>query len=212
MIQFYRMSNRFLNILVLVVLSFGANAQNIEAFYLNMPDNLNPTLSKKNRLEVLEYYKAGQIDSTNNRFGNKVQVLTLDTINKLVVVKNSASSIFEMKILQLADSTWAIGIIRTVCAPICSSSLEFYDTSWKKIKVPVVIPKAIDWINKKVEIPENIDVEWINNTLEDSFVSYSFDANTHDIVVQNNSLEFQSEENRKILLPFLLDAKFRIRL
>jgi hypothetical protein len=206
------MSNKLLNILVLVVLSFAANAQNIEAFYLNMPDNLNPTLSKTNRLEVLEYYKAGQIDSTNNRFGNKVQVLTLDTINKLLVVKNSASSTFEMKLLQLADSAWAIGIIRTVCAPICISSLEFYDTSWKKIKVPVVIPNAIDWLNKKVEIPENIDVEWINNVLEDSFVSFSFDAYTQDIVVQNNSLEFQSEENRKILLPFLLDAKFRIRL
>jgi len=94
-------------------------SQTIENLYVNMPDFLNPTLSKQNRFELLEYHKAHLSDSTTNRFENQTSLVLMDTVNEHIVVKNTAVSSFDMKLLTLEDSTLVIGIIRTVCAPVC---------------------------------------------------------------------------------------------
>ena len=67
----------------------GVFAQTVEKWYVNMPDGLNPTLSKQNRLELLEYYKAGQGDSVTNRYGNQARLLAYDSISQSIVVKNT---------------------------------------------------------------------------------------------------------------------------
>ena len=54
------LKNSLLVICFLIVCFQGIMSQSIEKLYVNMPDFLNPTLSKQNRLELLEYHKAGQ--------------------------------------------------------------------------------------------------------------------------------------------------------
>ena len=170
-----------------------------------MPDILNPTLSKQNRLELLEYHKAHQSDSVANRFGNQAHLIIMDTLNQQIVVKNTPSSTFEMKILTLEDSTIVIGIIRTVCAPVCQSSIEFYDTAWNKVPLQFSMPKAIDWINpKNMEIEKN-DAVWMKNLLEISFITLTFSIQNQTLIAKNNTLEFLNEAERKLIQPYLVD-------
>jgi hypothetical protein len=186
-------------------------AQNIEKFYVNMPDALNPTLSKQNRLELLEYHKAKQSDSTANRFGNKAYLVSLDTINLRIVVRNTVSSTFEMKVM-MVDSTLTIGIIRTVCAPICQSSVEFYDTAWAPLSLQFTMPKAIDWMNEKGFDGQNMDRKWVKSVLESSFISLSFDPIKPEIIAKNNSLEFVTEVDRKLIATILFTKEQRFKL
>jgi hypothetical protein len=187
-------------------------SQTIEDRYVNMPDILNPTLSRRNRLELIEYHKAHQSDSVANRFGNQAHLLTLDSLNDRIVVKNTLSSIFEMKILQLEDSSTVIGVIRTVCAPVCLSNVEFYDTAWNMIPLQFAMPKAVAWLDEKSISVDKIDVQWLRNTLEVGFVSLSFSDKNQLVVARNNTLDFLSEADRKIVSPFVFDKPMLFKL
>ena len=84
----------------MILLSLGAFSQSIEKCFINMPENLNPILSKKSKMELLEYHKAGQSESIQNRFGNQVYLQVFDTLNNRIVVKNTESSTFEIKLMK----------------------------------------------------------------------------------------------------------------
>ncbi len=187
-------------------------AQNIEKLYAAMPDVMNPTLSKQNRLELIEYYKSGHGDSIANRFGKSAHLIALDSLNEFMQVKNTPISTFAMKAIRLVDNRPVVGIIRTVCAPVCQSIVEFYDTAWKPISLEFTMPKAIEWLNNAKVGTANLDLRWVEGVLQNSFVSISFDAATGMIIASNNSVSFMSDEDRKLIAPLLEDKPMMFEL
>ena len=179
-------------------------AQGFERLYVNMPDELNPVLSKQNRLELLEYFKAHQVDSIKNRFKNKVILVKFDSIQQHLIVRNTNSSTFEMKVIQRPNNLPIIGIIRTVCGPVCQSRIEFYDTAWHELALQFKMPKTIDWINTSALTQGDIDTIWLKHLLEDSYISLSFDGTTQDLIANCNSLELLAEEDKKLLAPLII--------
>jgi len=196
----------------LILVNQNLLSQRIEDWYVNMPDILNPTLSRQNRLELLEYHKVHQSDSIANRLGNFAHLLTLDSLNNRIVVKNTPSSVFEMKAFNLDDNTTAIGIIRTVCAPVCLSNIQFYDTAWNQIPIQFTVPKAIEWVNKNNIPTDKVDIQWLKNSLSISFTSLSFSEEGQSIVVKNNTLDFLSETDRKIIAPYITTKPISFKL
>lgn len=184
------------------------SAQKIDQYYVAMPDVLNPVIGKQQRLELLEYFKAEMGDSIENRFGNQTHVLSLDTLNNHILVQNTDVSTFEMMLFENAGDT-IIGIIKTVCAPICQSTIEFYNQQWqKRSDMPFTFPKASEWINAdKLKEAGRNDKE-LRNMLSTSFVSLTFNNKTKEIVAKNNSLEFLEKEQREELTPMLNDTNF----
>ena len=178
-------------------------SQTIERVYINMPDVLNPTLSKQNRLELLEYYKAGQSDSVTNRFGNQAYITLFDSLNQVLKVKNTQVSIFEMKLFNFKGNVPVVGVISTVCAPVCQSVIQFYDTAWNVVSLKFQMPNAIEWIKIDSLSQTAIDRKWIKNVLKTSFISLSFALDLNTIIAKNNSLEFLCEEDRKLIAPFV---------
>ena len=196
--------NKYAITCLMILSGLGVFSQNIEKCYINMPERLNPVVPQKSRMELLEYRKAGQTDSIQNRFGNQVVLQVFDTLNNRIVVKNTESTTFEMKLLKVDDGVPVIGIIRTVCSPICQSAVEFYDTAWNVIPLQFAIPKAIAWINPdKLAERTELDKSWVSNVLENSFISLRFDVTNQQIVATNNSAEFLSDNDRKVVLPVL---------
>jgi len=200
-----RLKNNLFVLCCLLQFGQGVMSQTVEKWYVDMPDVLNPSLTKQNRLELLEYHKAGQGDSVVNRFGNQSLLLNLDTLNQQILVKNTPSSTFEMKILTLEDSTKIIGIIRTVCAPVCLSSVEFYDSAWNIIPLQFNMPKAIEWLDVKSIPSDKIDIQWARNLMGVGFISLRFSNKSQLIVAKNNTLDFLSDEDRKVIAPYVSD-------
>lgn len=189
----------------LLICSQGIRSQTIEQLYVNMPDVLNPTLTKQNRMELLAYHKVKQSDSITNRFGHQSYLLNLDTLNQEILVKNTPSTTFGMKILRLEDSTRIVGIIRSVCAPVCQSSVEFYDTAWNQIPVKFTMPKAIEWLDVKSIPTDKIDLQWAIHLMGTGFISLRFSEKGQQISAKNNTLDFLSEEDRKVIAPYVAD-------
>jgi hypothetical protein len=107
-------------------------------------------------------------------------------------------------LLKIEKSTDVISIIHSVCSPLCQSYVEFYDTAWNKIQLQFNMPKAIQWINKeKLAAAGDLDKEWVAGTLKNSFISLRFDVANQLIVATNNSTDFLSDDDRKVILPVL---------
>ena len=204
-------SNNWLIILFLC-LSQSVISQSIEDLYVKMPDILNPTLSSQNRLELLEYHKVHQSDSVQNRYGNQAYLLVMDTLNERLLVKNTPTSMFEMKINYLKDSLPYIGIIKTICAPVCHSTIEFYDTAWNVIPLQFVMPKAVKWLMPANIDNDIVDQDWVKKSLEISFISLSFAPDNDDIIAKNNTLDFLSEADRKIIKPYVSEKPIEYKL
>ena len=204
-------NNRVL-LMCLLFISVSTMAQTVEKWYVNMPDILNPTLSKQNRMELLEYHKAGQGDSIANIFKNQVYLLKFDTLNQQILVKNTPSSTFEMKILNLPDNSSIIGIIRTVCAPVCMSTIEFYDSAWNSIPVRFTMPAAIEWVDLNKIPAEKIDLQWVRSLMGISFVSLHFSDKDQSVLAKNNTLDYISDEDRKVIAPYVSDKNITFKL
>ncbi len=203
-----RLKNKIKLLSCLLFVSISSFSQTIESLYVNMPNKLNPTLSKENRLELLEYYKAGQGDSVANRFGNLAFVTAFDSIQQVLKIRNTPVSTFDMKLFRLENNKPVIGIISTVCASVCQSSVQFYDTAWNVIPLRFQMPKAIEWLKNDSLTQTNIDSKWIRNQLTTSFISLEFAIDKNAIVAKNNTLQFLSEEDKKQIEPFVSTNPF----
>ena len=197
---------------LLLLASPAILSQSIQKLYVNMPDAFNPTLTKQNRMELLEYHKAGKGDSITNRFGHQSYLLSYDTLQQKIVVKNTPGSTFEMKIMKLDDNKPAIGIIRTVCAPVCLSSVEFYDTAWNSIPVRFTMPKAIEWLDVKSIPTDKIDVQWARSLMSIGFITLRFSDKNQQLIAKNNTLDFLSVEDRKVIAPYVAATEISFEL
>jgi hypothetical protein len=201
--QFQQIINSVLVTTCFLSINLNLSALNIEQLYVGIPDALDPTMSKQNRVELVAYFKAHQGDSIKNLFNNKVILTKLDTVYQHLIIKYSSCSTFEMKLIQRPDSLPIVGIIHTICGPVCQSRIEFYDTAWHQLLLEFKMPKSKDWVNASALNQTSLDSSWVKNLLKDSYITLRFEDVTQSIVANCNSLEFLGEEDKKSL-SFLL--------
>lgn len=120
---------------LILSLSGGANlhAQSLPDLFLKMPQEVCPSLSEYNRLELVDNQRNGKPMMTRNLFStfSVMDKLTPDYAYLLL----SAQSKKEMKLLPMPDSTHIIMVISTVlCDTIPDSSVRFYSTDWKPLR------------------------------------------------------------------------------
>lgn len=201
-----KMKSLKLNILLFVLLFITiANAQSIDSMFINMPEDINPVLNRKSRMEMLINYKQNGNDSTVNSFLEKSVLLKYDSLSFHILIKNTALSLFEMKKFKSGDQKEIIGIIRTFGDSLKSSNITFYNTDWTIHQLKFELPDAKSWFNKNLLINTNIDEKWAENQLSTSFISLSFTSNDLKIEAKNNTYFYLSDETKKTLKPFLTE-------
>lgn len=189
-----------------LLISFAGQSKNIVDYFVDMPLNLIPTLESSYRVELVENYQQSGRDTLQNQFGTTVKLLNLDTVNQNIAVRTTYSSRFEMQVFAHPNDT-LIGIINTVCAPICSSYIKFYDTDWNEVKVDFPKFSNDDWVqntNNK-EVKDEID-----RIVKVGFVEYSFNPTEKVIEVKNNSTDCLSHEDQQAVQGLLKKEKIKV--
>ena len=123
---------------ILVLLFFSGSffisyGQSLKDLFLNMPQQLCPSLSEYNRLEIVDNQKNGKPMQTRNLFKtiSEMKALT-NQYAHLVISQNSEK---QMMLLTKNDSTQIIMIISTILSDsIADSSVSFYTTDWQPIQ------------------------------------------------------------------------------
>lgn len=187
----------------LCTISFSANAQKVGELFLSMPDKILPTLSKQQRFEMLEYSKLNRRDSVKNKFNVYVSIQHYDSINQLITFNTTKNNLTEIKVFEMEDATPVVAIINTVLQPVRLSTIQFYHLNWQPLTLFSDIPTAKQWLISENTKNADIDIDWLNKHLENSYLSFTFSKEKPAIEVENLLVDFLSIEDKKIIANLL---------
>jgi len=198
---------------IFIVVFFTINLWAIptDSIFLKMPDNLLPTLARKQRFELAEYFKAGKADSIPNLFGLNTILQKYDTTNCHILLKTSANGFTEIKKFTFSTNQPILGIIQTIYKPVKISDIQFFTEEWLPVKVEINIPDVKNWIYEKQLSESTVEPAWVDNLLHKSLFSMQF-TDTNELEVENNVLNTLSLEDRKLVEPFFVNKPIRIKI
>ena len=185
---------------LIFTMSFGLQAQNVIRYFIDMPAYLLPSMENTHKLELIENYQGKKAkDTIENLFGGKVKILELDTVAELISIRTTSVSRFEMMVFENENDT-LIGIINTVCGPVCSSYIRFYNKKWKEIKVDFPKLSNSNWL----KLPESkMDGGKVEDVLKGSFLEYTFSPSDKSVKVVNNSIQMLGQDEQTLVEPHL---------
>lgn len=181
-----------------------------DSIFLKMPDNLLPTLARKQRYELAEYYKAGKADSIPNLFGRNSILQKYDTASCHILLKTSNTGTTEIKKITFSNNKLVLGIIQTVDQPFKCSNIQFFTEDWQPLKIAVEIPDFKTWINEKQFSESGPEPDWVRNLFQKSYFSMHF-TESNELEIENNVLTTLSLEDRKMVEPYFVNKTIRIK-
>ena len=193
-------------IVLFIAIFSSSNAQHIDKVFLDAPENVLPYVNKTLKLEMLEYYKqSSKKDTVQHLLGGKAVLLDMDTVHHYIKLQPAENTRMEIKLFpiqnQKTDSaSYVIGVIHTVCAPLCSSYVRFYDHQWDALPLNMPMLTAADWLKNKEETKDGIPIA---NVFKSSFIEFSFDKILFHMSVKNNSMNLLSAEDKLFFQPFI---------
>lgn len=197
-------------LLIAVILSGTAFGIPVDSLFLKAPATVLPTLSKKQRYELAEYFKAGKSDSVPNLFGRNTLLLKYDTANCHIVIKTSATGTTEIKRFKFPDGNLILGVINTVNKPLKYSVLNFYNEEWLPVTVQIDFPDYRQWVNEKQLAESTTEAGWVLNLLQKKYFSMHF-SETNELEFENNVLSTLNVEDLKLAEPFFLNKTISVK-
>ena len=193
----------FFSLLVFNI-NFGVQAQDIIKYFTDMPAYLLPSLESSHKLELIENYQKTGKDTLENLFGGKVTLLDLDTVADYISIRTTSVSRFEMMLFQREDKSSFIAVINTVCAPVCSSYIHFYDTEWKEIRMEFPKFDNRQWLKST---DETIDGVKLQDMIKGIFLEFNFNPHEKSVEVRNNSVQMLGKTEQGQIRPFFMEDK-----
>ena len=190
--------------LLIFNINFGVQAQDIIKYFTDMPAYLLPSLESSHKLELIENYQKTGKDTLENLFGGKVTLLDLDTVADYISIRTTSVSRFEMMLFQREDKSSFIAVINTVCAPVCSSYIHFFDTEWKEIRMEFPKFDNRQWLKST---DETIDGVKLQDMIKGIFLEFNFNPHEKSVEVRNNSVQMLGKTEQGQIRPFFMEDK-----
>jgi hypothetical protein len=196
---------KIISILFLFVgLPFLLPAQTAEKVFASMPESMLLTLTEINRLELVELYKGELPAAVENQMGDSC-FLTHMTDDYLQIREEKNS--LELIVLPMINDSKVICLIRTVCAPLCDSNLEFYTVNWKKLNADVFITPA----SKAQFIKDGVDFDEqkVRNALvplDISLMQFRYDPDSRELLQYYNTPQYLGADDKEKARFYLKDA------
>ena len=190
--------------LLIFNINFGVQAQDLIKYFTDMPAYLLPSLESSHKLELIENYQKTGKDTLENLFGGKVTLLDLDTVADYISIRTTSVSRFEMMLFQREDKSSFIAVINTVCAPVCSSYIHFFDTEWKEIRMEFPKFDNRQWLKST---DETIDGVKLQDMIKGIFLEFNFNPHEKSVEVRNNSVQMLGKTEQGQIKPFFMEDK-----
>lgn len=178
------------------------HGQDAKSLFINMPDSLCPLLTKVNREDFADFLESKMKAQVKNKMDkvSEMKELTKDYL----FLQTTSQSTFQMKLLQLNDTTKIICTVSTVCGPVCDSSIKFYSTDWRELSSGNYIESPS--IEQFFLTPDSAQVEAFNSaraSLDIYFLKADLSKDTSNLAFTFTSPENLGEDDTKVLQPFL---------
>lgn len=125
------MKKKIIGLIACILWTGWSQAQEMKEVFVDMPDSLSGVLTKVNRADCADFLASDMKAQVTNRYNrqSELKILTKDYLFLQVTPQVS----WEMKLLPVNDTTKVVCLIRSVCAPVCDSKVEFYTADWKPL-------------------------------------------------------------------------------
>lgn len=125
------MKKRIVGMIACMLWVGWAQAQEMKDVFINMPDSISGVLTKVNREDCVDFLASNMKAQVTNLYDRQSELTALT--NDYLFLQATPQSSWEMKLLPVNDSTKVVCFIRSVCAPVCDSKVEFYTTDWQPL-------------------------------------------------------------------------------
>ncbi len=184
-------------ILILWMCTVSAMAQDMKSIFVNLPDSIEPLLTKVNREDCVDFLDSNMRAVVKNRFGNSAELKVLTT--DFLEMQLTAVSTMKLKLLPLKDSTNVICMVKTACAPACDSEIRFFDASWTELD-------ASDFLQLPPEeaFYQSLDsLKALQIKPDMLLMEASLSPDNFSLVFENTTLHVMNKEEREKMLPYL---------
>jgi len=185
------------------------NGQTISELFVKLPESAGLPITDSDRLDLIDLYKAGGKATIINGFEDSCSILRLtDDYLQIQIGKNTT----ELFLLPMINDSKIIGLIQTVCAPVCDSYLEFYTTAWKKLYGSIFITFAdkYDFLKEGVH-PEEEKVKNALAPLDISFMQLHYDPEKQELQQYYTTPDYLSKADRAKAMPYLKEMPKRFK-
>jgi len=198
-----KLKNIFILFLMYAAVHF-VQGQTVNELFVKIPDPAFLPLSVSDRLDLIDLYKAGEKAAVKNLLEDSCSIFRLtDNYMQIQTGKNT----IELFLLPLINDSKIVGLIQTVCAPVCDSKIEFYTITWKKLDTSVFFTYANAYDFLKAEIqPEEENVSNALTPLDVSFVRLQYDPDKQELQQYYTTPDYLSEADRSKVMPFLRET------
>ena len=186
-------------VLLWVAPLFGQTAKDC---FKAMPDSLTPLLTAVNKADFIDFLESKMRAEVTNRLGQKSEMteLTPDYIR----MQMTSRSFWQMKVLDVNDSTRVVCTVSTVNGPVPDSDIRFYTTGWQELPVSsfLRLPVLEDFLS----VPDSVD----DNGVRQAFSQVDMTLVMADLSAKDDTLTFTfttpryiDKEANAVLKPFI---------
>ena len=178
---------RLLSLLLLSVamLPLIGKARTVADLFATEPGAIFPMLTRTHRLDMVDYYRSGQIVPIKNNMLGESTLLELDST--YLKVQTSESRVVEMLMRKVGKDT-VVTVIETVATPVPDSRLTQWNSHWQRYTSEKIFPSPTidDFIVKKMTGDMRADLQ---DAMIFPLIKLSFEGESHDTIVATHGLE-----------------------
>jgi hypothetical protein len=202
--RFLQKMKKFILAIFISAVAVSASAQDMKDIILTMPESIIYGLeaSDKNLL-------ASGLDDTTRMVVNRGrlgQIIRQGVSPDFISLKSSDAGTTEIKLLPLVNESQIICVIKTVCANICDSQIQFYTTRWVPIAQADLFPK----VDKEWFLKPGIDKD--SQEFRNAYAALDMSPVRMELLPADTSLKvyfgidkYLNKEDYKKIEPFLID-------
>ena len=181
------------------------SAQNVAAFFIQMPDDYLPQLEEAWRKDLIDLYQAGKVATLDNTMGGRSTLEKITT--DYLLLQSTERSTLEIKLLPLINETYLACVIATVKAPVADSRVEFFTLDWKPLATSdLYTPVNPEWFIK--DDPDRNSEPFLEaiSYLDMNLVHYQLSVDDQTLTARYTTPDYLNQENRDRLIPFLKES------
>lgn len=196
------MKRILLTILIASTTLASVSAQGIRDVLLTMPDGIIQGLDAVGREElVANTNDTVSVSVKRGQFGTAIRnAISADYIE----IQTSEAGTTQIKLLPLINNTQIICVVKTVCAKVCDSQMQFYTTSWMPIPQDGLFPMMDKGWFIKADVDKNSqDFRNAYAALDMNPMKISLSPADGTLTVTYEIEKYLSEDDYKKIEPYL---------
>jgi len=183
--------------------------QTASELFVILPEPALLPLTVSDRLNLIDLYKAEEEATIENRFDDSCSILRLT--DDYLQIQTGGNTV-ELFLLPMINDSKIVGLIQTVCAPVCDSRLDFYTISWKKLTASsfVTFADKYDFLKKGIR-PEDEKVKNALIPFDISLMRLHYEPDKQELQQYYTTPDYVSEPDRAIAMPYFTGIPKRFK-